>query len=50
MKIIKVDDDIWEKLMRLKLDLKVKSLSKTISKLFKLTSKFKLRGELNDLD
>ena len=33
MKIIKVGDAVWEKLMRKKLDLKAKSLSDVISKL-----------------
>ena len=49
MKQIKVEDNVWEKLMRLKLDLKVKSINKTISKLFELVSKFKLREELKNL-
>ncbi len=49
MKQIKVPDIIWEKLSRLKLDLKVKSLWKVISKLLKLISKFKLKEELKNL-
>jgi len=49
MKIIKVKDNVWEKLMRKKLDLKAKSLSDVISKLLKLVSKFSLMGELKNL-
>lgn len=49
MKQIKVKDNVWEKLWKLKPDLKVKSLSDVISKLLKLVSKFKLKEELKNL-
>ncbi len=49
MKQIKMPDNIWEKLSRLKLDLKVKSLWKVIERLLKLVSKFKLKEELKEL-
>ena len=49
MKQIKVQDDVWEKLSRKKLDLKCKSLNDVVSKLFKLVSKFKLNEELRSL-
>lgn len=35
MKNIKVEDDVWEKLMRLKLDKKSNSLSNVIKELLK---------------
>ncbi len=50
MKIIKVDYNVWEKLSRLKIDLKVKSLWKVIDKLLRLVSKFKLKEELRNLE
>jgi len=50
MKQVKVEDDVWEKLCRKKLDLKSKSLSNVISKLLKLVNKLKLMGELKDLE
>ena len=50
MKQVKVEDDVWEKLMRKKLDLKCKSLSDVVSKMLKLVNKLKLMGELKDLE
>ena len=50
MKIIKVEEDVWEKLSRKKLDLKSKSLSDVISKMLKLINKFKLMEELKNLE
>lgn len=47
MKIIKVDDEIHHKLMKLKLDLKYKSLNEIISSLLKLIKMYKLRKELD---
>ena len=46
MKQIKVDDAVWEKLFRLKINLKSKSLSEVISKLQKLISKLNLMKDL----
>ena len=46
MKLIKVNDEIWKKLMSLKLNLKHKSLNQTISSLLKLIKIYKLRKEL----
>ena len=46
MKIIKVDNEIHEKLMRLKLGLKHKSINQTIYSLLKLVKIYKLRKEL----
>ena len=46
MKQIKVKDDVWEKLSRKKIDLKVRSLSDVISKMLKLINKLKLTEEL----
>ena len=50
MKQVKVEDDVWEKLCRRKLDLKSKSLSDVISKMLKLINKFKLMEELKNLE
>jgi len=50
MKIIKVEDDVWEKLSRKKIDLKVRSLSDVVSKMLKLINKLKLMEELKNLD
>ncbi len=50
MKQIKVQDDVWEKLSRKKLDLKCKSLNDVISKLLGLVSKLKLNEELRNLE
>jgi len=49
MKQVKVEDDVWEKLCRKKLDLKCKSLSDVISKMLKLVNKLKLMEELKNL-
>lgn len=50
MKQVKVEDDVWEKLYRKKLDLKCRTLSEVVSKLLKLVSKFKLMEELKNLE
>ena len=50
MKQVKVEDDVWDKLYRKKLDLKSKSLSDVVSKLLKLVNKFKLMEELKSLE
>ena len=46
MKIIKVDNDVWKKLWKLKLDLNLKSLNDVISKLQKLVNKLSLMKDL----
>lgn len=50
MKIIKFQDDVWEKLMKKKLDLKCKSMNNVVSKLLKLVSKYKLHEELKGVE
>ena len=46
MKQIKVDDAVWEKLFKLKINLRSKSLSDVISKLQKFISKLNLMKDL----
>ena len=48
-KPIKISEENWLKLSRLKLTLGCKSIDETIGKLFKLVTKFKLAKELEDL-
>jgi len=49
MKQIKIDDDVWDKLWRLKLNLKSKSLNNVISSLQKLVKKLSLMKDLEIL-
>ena len=46
MKQIKVDDEVWEKLFKLKINLRSKSLSDVISKLQKFINKLNLMKDL----
>jgi len=46
---VRVDDEVWEKLMRLKLKLRDKSLNIVIKKMLKMISKLNLYQELKDI-
>ncbi len=49
MKPIKISEENWLKLSKLKLSLRCKSIDETIGKLFSLVTKFKLSKELENL-
>ena len=49
-KPIKIREETWRKLTKLKYQLDCKTIDETIQKLFKLVTKFKLAKELEDID
>ena len=46
---ITLDDDIWEKIVKLKLKLKVKTYSEALERMFKLIKYHKLAKELEEI-